>query len=117
MMWINLVGLVLIGIIIWWFWLYKAKTIKVRNGSIEVIVKDGVYQPANISIPANKAVEIAFYRQDPTPCAEALLIPDLDISETLPLNKKVVVSIPATVKGNYPFHCQMQMYKGTLSVE
>ena len=49
MMWINLIGLVVIGLIVWWFWLYQTKSTEVRDGSIEVRVKDGVYQPANIT--------------------------------------------------------------------
>lgn len=114
MMWINLAGFGLIGLIIWWFWLYKSKSTNVRNGSIEVRVKDGVYQPANITVPANKSVQLLFYREDASPCAETLLIPELDISETLALNKRVMVTIPATEAGVYTFHCQMQMYRGTL---
>ena len=117
MMWINLIGLIVIGLIVWWFWLYQTKSTDVRDGSIEVRVKDGVYQPANITVPANQSVQLLFYREDATPCAETLLIPELDISETLVLNKRVTVTIPASNAGSYPFHCQMQMYRGTLVVK
>lgn len=117
MMWINLIGLIVIGLIVWWFWLYQTKSTDVRDGSIEVRVKDGVYQPANITVPANETVQLLFYREDATPCAETLLIPELDISETLVLNKRVAVTIPASNAGSYSFHCQMQMYRGTLVVK
>ena len=52
MIWINLAGLILIGLIVWWFWLYKAQSTQIKDGSIKVLVKDGVYQPANITVPA-----------------------------------------------------------------
>jgi plastocyanin domain-containing protein len=117
MMLINVAGFGLILLIIWWFWLFKAKSTKTQDGMIEVIVKDGVYHPSNITLPANKPIQIVFIREDPAPCAETLVIPDLEISETLPLNKKMIVEIPASKAGKYPFHCQMQMYRGNLIVE
>ena len=117
MMWINFAGLGLIVLIIWWFWLFKAKSTKTQDGIIEVIVKDGVYQPSNITLPANKPIQIVFIRKEPSPCAETLVIPDLEITETLPLSKKTIVEIPACKAGTYPFHCQMQMYRGNLIVE
>jgi len=117
MLWINLIGLIVIGLIVWWFWLYQTKATYVQDGSIEIRVKDGVYQPANITVPANESVQLLFYREDATPCAETLLIPELDISETLVLNKRVAITIPASNAGNYSFHCQMQMYRGTLIVK
>lgn len=116
MVWINLVGIGVIGLIVWWFWLYQSKSTEVTNGSVEILVKDGTYHPNNITVPANEIVNIIFYREDATPCAETLLIPELGVSETLPLKKKVTVSLPASEPGDYPFHCQMQMYKGKVTV-
>jgi plastocyanin domain-containing protein len=117
MLWINLAGVALIAIIVWWFWLYKSPSVGMQEGAIEVIVKDGVYQPSKIKIPANKSATITFIRQDSSPCAEAMLIPDLDINATLALNKTVSVEIPASPPGRYAFHCQMKMYVGELIVE
>jgi plastocyanin domain-containing protein len=117
MLWINLVGVGLIVLIVWWFWIYKSPSIALQEGVIEVIVKDGVYQPSKIKIRANEATTITFNRVDPSPCSETLLIPDLEINATLTLNKKVSVEIPASLPGRYPFHCQMKMYAGELVVE
>ncbi len=117
MFWINLAGVALIVLIVWWFWIYKSPSIALQEGVTEVIVKEGMYQPSKIKIRANAATTIAFNRVDPSPCSETLLIPDLDINATLTLNKKVSVKIPALVPGRYPFHCQMKMYIGELVVE
>ena len=62
MIWINLAGLILIGLIVWWFWLYKAQSAQIKDGSIKVLVKDGVYQPANITVPAHQSVQLMFVR-------------------------------------------------------
>lgn len=117
MLWINLTGIALIAVIIWWFWLYKSSSVALQEGDIEVLVKDGVYQPSKIKISANTDATVTFQRLDPSSCAETLLIPDLEINATLPLNKKVSVTIPASLPGRYAFHCQMKMYVGELIVE
>ena len=117
---INLIGLGLIVLIVWWFWLYKPETQAIDNksnhGDIVITVENGVYQPASLSVPAGKAVTLAFERKDASPCAATVQFPDLEISEELPLNKKVTINLPAMTAGKYAFHCQMQMYKGELIV-
>lgn len=117
-MWlINIAGLALIALIVWWFWLYKPKEVEVGKEDLTIVVDAGTYQPSRIKIPADKPVTLQFIRKDASPCAEMVLFPDLDISDTLPLNKNKGIQLPALKAGVYPFHCQMQMYRGELSVE
>ena len=104
----NILGISLIALIVWWFWLYKEQSIRIAEGSLEILVKDGIYQPSHIKIRANEERQIVFRRADATPCAEMLSIPELDISERLPLNKKTVISLPGLPAGGaspepYPF--------------
>jgi plastocyanin domain-containing protein len=117
MLWINLAGVALIAVIVWWFWIYKSASVAMQEGVIEIVVKDGVYRPSIIKIPANKDATITFARKDPSSCAETLVILDLEINATLPLNKKVSVKIPASPPGHFAFHCQMKMYVGELIIE
>ena len=117
MIFINILGLSLIVLIIWWFWLYKPKGVAVSEEGIVVTVENGVYQPARIKLPARKPVTIQFLRKDASPCAATVLIPELEIAEELPLNKSRAIRLPAMNKGEYAFHCQMQMYKGLFVVE
>jgi plastocyanin domain-containing protein len=56
-------------------------------------------------------------RKDPSPCAETLLIPDLQINDFLPLNKLKTIQLPMLTPGEYTFHCQMQMYRGQITVQ
>tara|TARA_R110001583_G_scaffold102853_2_gene249489 strand:- start:2337 stop:2687 length:351 start_codon:yes stop_codon:yes gene_type:complete len=114
---INLFGLLFISLIVWWFWLYKEKEMSVSEDEILITVEDGVYQPSRIKLSAGQPTTLQFLRKDASPCSATLLIPDFDISADLPMNKVSAIDLPTLKKGEYPFHCQMQMYKGTLIVE
>lgn len=50
MIWlINLSGLALMALIVWWFWLSGAgKPRRATHGAVDIIVDDGVYEPAVI---------------------------------------------------------------------
>ena len=116
MMTVNLIGFLAIGLVVWWFWLYKPSSTSARDGDIVIIVDAGSYAPAHVTLPAHQATTLTFLRKDASPCAEVVMIPSLDISETLPLNKSITLTLPALDPGEYPFHCQMQMYRGILTV-
>jgi plastocyanin domain-containing protein len=111
---VNLAGLVLIGLIVWWFWLSKPKSQRVASGVIEVIVDGGVYTPARIEVVAGQPVTLRFLRKDPSPCAEKVLFDDLGIAADLPIGQPVELVITPKAPGEYAFTCQMQMYRGTL---
>jgi plastocyanin domain-containing protein len=116
-MWIiNIVGVLLIALIVWWFWLYKPNETSASKDLV-IDVENGVYTPAHIKLAANQATDIVFNRKDPAPCAEMLQVPAFDISETLALNKQTRIHLPAMPAGEYDFHCQMQMYKGKIHVQ
>ncbi len=112
---INLAGFALIAGILWWFWLAQPKA---ESGGEErvITVENGIYRPARIQLPAGTPTSLTFMRKDPTPCSETVLFPQLEISETLPLNRRKVIPLPALSPGEYDFHCQMQMYKGQILV-
>jgi|TARA_R110002096_G_scaffold44500_1_gene119597 plastocyanin domain-containing protein len=114
---INILGVLLIGLIVWWFWLYKPKEVVVSEEGIIVTVEDGTYQPSRLKLPSGKSTTIQFIRKDASPCAAMVLFPDFNISEELPLGKNKSITLPAMTKGEYAFHCQMQMYRGTLLVD
>jgi plastocyanin domain-containing protein len=117
MLLINIAGFVLIALIVWWFWLYKPKDAELGENDLVITVENGTYSPSRIIVPAGAAVEIKFIRKDQSPCSETLLIPDLQISDTLPLNKLKTIKLPALASGEYAFHCQMQMYRGQITVK
>jgi plastocyanin domain-containing protein len=117
MLFINLVGVGLIALIVWWFWLYKPKAMTQLSKDLVVTVDNGVYSPARITLKRDVEHSLQFLRKDASPCAEMLVIPKLDISETLSVNKQTTIKLPKMGPGSYEFHCQMKMYKGLLLVE
>ena len=117
MLTINIAGLLLIMLIVWWFWLYKPRQVEAGAGDLTIVVDKGVYQPSRIRLPANTPATLYFIRKDASPCAETVQFPELEISETLRVNRRETVKLPALAPGEYSFHCQMRMYRGQLNVE
>ena len=116
MMMINVLGVLLIALIGWWFWLYKPKEATANDGTMTVIVDNGTYEPSRIRLPAGKATTLRFLRKDASPCAGTVVFADFDISEELPLDKTKDINLPPLTPGDYSFTCQMQMYRGELLV-
>jgi plastocyanin domain-containing protein len=112
---INLAGIVVMALIVWWFWLSRPRARRASGaGAIEIIVDNGVYTPARIEVPAGKPVTLRFVRKDPSPCAEKALFDDLGISADLPVGKPLDVTLTPPRPGEYEFTCQMRMYRGML---
>lgn len=116
MMIINLLGLLLIALIVWWFWLYKPQAVLANKNTVTVVVDNGTYEPSRIRLLAGQNTTLRFLRKDASPCAATVVFADFDISEELPLNKPKDISLPPLASGEYPFTCQMQMYRGALIV-
>jgi len=113
---VNLTGLSLIILIVWWFWIKKPKTLKASSNEIEIIVENGVYNPSRIEVKLGEKIKLTFLRKDPSPCTEKVIFDELGISLDLPVDKKVSVSLKPETAGEYSFSCQMKMYVGTLIV-
>jgi plastocyanin domain-containing protein len=112
---INIGGLVAIGFVVWWFWLARPAALRAAGeGAIEVLVADGVYTPARIEVEAGRAVRLRFLRRDPSPCAEQVIFDGLEVAAELPVGSPRELSLTPPKPGEYPFHCQMNMYRGRL---
>lgn len=114
---VNLAGLALIALIVWWFWLSRPKARSAAgDGPIEIVVNDGVYAPARIEVRAGAPVTLRFRRRDASPCAEQVRFDELGIAEELPLGEAKDITLTAPAPGEYEFTCQMKMYRGVLVV-
>lgn len=116
MMIVNLTGISLIVLIVWWFWIKKPQSLKVSSNKIEVIVDNGVYTPSRIEVKLGQPVTLSFLRKDPSPCAEKVIFETLGLSLDLPVNKTADLIVKADDVGEYVFNCQMKMYLGNLIV-
>lgn len=114
---VTLGGIAAIALIVWWFWLSSPKAEHPSaQQPIDILVKDGVYQPAALEVPAGQPLTLRFTRHDATPCAEKVVFGELGIVADLPLEKSQTVNLPALKPGSYEFTCQMGMYRGRLIV-
>jgi len=118
---VNLIGLGLIGFIVWFFWLVKKKGVKaaLMSGGYQeqmVLVKGG-YTPDVIVVEAGKPVRLNFVRQESASCSEMVLLPDFNKSAKLPEGETVAVEFLPKQPGEYEFACQMGMFRGKLIVE
>ena len=119
MSWIvNLIGLALMALIVWWFWIARGPGRRPLddNDVIDIVVAGGAYHPAVIECRAGQILRLRFMRLDPNPRAEQVVFPRLDVSEALPLGEATLLTLRPERPGIYRFTCQMRLYKGTLIV-
>jgi plastocyanin domain-containing protein len=115
---VNTIGIFLIGLIVWWFWINKSRAASTKiDNIIEIKVKDGIYQPANIEAEINHPITLRFIREDASPCAEIVVFASLNISKQLPLKEPVDIYLNIKKPGEYEFTCQMGMYRGKLTLK
>jgi plastocyanin domain-containing protein len=113
----NILALLCIAFIIWWFWLAKAKANSIKENAIDIIVKNGVYEPNRITAKADSSITLNFIRKDLSPCSEFVIFDALDIHVQLPVDKKFPIKLVDLKPGTYKFTCQMGMYQGELVVD
>ncbi len=118
---VNLIGLGLIGFIVWFFWLVRTKGVRaaVTSGGYQeqmVLVKGG-YTPDVIVVGRGKPVRLNFVRQESASCSEMVLLPAFNKSANLPEGETVPVEFLPKEPGEYEFQCQMGMLRGKVIVE
>ncbi|MFO1387178.1 MAG: cupredoxin domain-containing protein [Chitinivorax sp.] len=118
---VTLLGLALIAFIIWFFWLKKSKGTAAHLGSsglqeAMILVKGG-YTPDVIVVKTGRPVRLNFRREETASCSEMLVLPAFSKSVKLPTGENVAVEFTPDKPGEYPFSCQMGMFRGRLIVE
>jgi plastocyanin domain-containing protein len=114
----NILGLLVIVFIVWWFWLAKPRAgAAIENGVVEVIVENGVYTPSVIQVSRGQPLTLRFLRRDPSPCAEKVIFSNLNINADLPINEPKDIQLNVDTPDSYEFTCQMGMYRGKLLVQ
>lgn len=117
---VNVAGLGLIGLIVWYFWLSKpAGTLAgVTSDGVQeafIVVKGG-YSPDTIRVSAGQPVRLVFNRQESDPCSERVVLDAFGVSAELPQGSNVPVVFTPTEAGSYEFACQMGMLRGKVVV-
>lgn len=118
---VDVAGLALIALIVWFFWLVKTKGTRAAatSGGYQeqmVLVKGG-YTPDVIVVEAGKPVRLNFVRQESASCSEMVLLPAFNMSTRLPEGQTVPIEFLPKERGEFEFSCQMGMFRGKLIVE
>ena len=118
---VDLIGLGLIGFIVWFFWLVKAKGVKaaLTSGGYQeqMVLLKGGYTPDVIVVERGKPVRLNFVRQELASCSEMVLLPTFNKSAKLPEGETVAIEFLPKEPGEYEFQCQMGMLRGKIIVE
>ena len=118
---VDVVGLALIGFIVWFFWLVKAKGVRAVTTSAgyqeQMVLVKGGYTPDLIVVERGKPVRLNFVRQESASCSEMVLLPAFNKSTRLPEGETVPVEFLPKERGEFEFACQMGMFKGKIIVE
>lgn len=118
---VTVVGLALAALIVWFFWMKKARGHRAAltsDGYQEamILVKGG-YTPDVIVVQHGKPVRLRFRREETASCSEIVQFPDFNKSAKLPVGEEVHVEFLPEKPGEYGFSCQMGMFRGRLIVE
>ena len=118
---VNLAGLGLIGLIVWYFWLSKpiGSAAAVTSAGVQeaFIVVRGGYSPDTIQVSVGRPVRLVFNRQESDPCSERVVFDAFGVSAELPQGSNVPMEFTPTEAGTYEFACQMGMLRGKVVAE
>ena len=118
---VDLIGLGLIGFIVWFFWLVKTKGVRAAMTSAgyqeQMVLVKGGYTPDVIVVERGKPVRLNFVRQESASCSEMVLLPAFNKNANLPEGETVAVEFLPKDPGEYEFQCQMGMLRGKVIVE
>lgn len=113
-------GLLLIGFIVWFFWLKRAPGVRAGQTSgyqeAMILVKGG-YTPDAIIVQHGKPVRLNFRREESASCSDKVVFADFQKTADLPTGQTVAVELLPKEPGEYTFSCPMGMFRGRLIVE
>lgn len=118
---VLLAGILLIGFIVWFFWLKRAKGIRAAETSggyqeAMILVKGG-YTPDTIIVSRGRPVRLNFRREETASCSDKVVFEHFGKSAELPTGELVAVELMPKEAGEFAFACPMGMFHGRLIVE
>src|SRR6266705_3232753 len=88
-----------------------------QSGEVHVDVTERGFEPAEVKVPAGKAVTLVMTRKTDQTCAKEVLFQSLNQRYPLPLNQAVRIELPASQKGTITYQCGEKMMGGQVVVE
>lgn len=116
-----IVGLILIGFIVWWFFGKHAEetgqSTITNNEQTATIVVNGGYSPATVVLKKGVPAQVNFDMQDSTACLSHVVFEQLGVNKDLTKQKITKIDIPTDKAGTYNFACGMDMFHGKVVVK
>ena len=118
---VTILGILLVGFIVWFFWLKRSKGVRAAETSggyqeAMILVKGG-YTPDTIIVRAGRPVRLNFRREETAGCSDKVIFADFQKSADLPTGELVPIELMPKTPGEFSFACPMGMFRGRLIVE
>ena len=116
-----IVGVVLIGLIIWWFFGRHQESAghaqQANNEQTATVVVKGGYSPSTVVLKKGVPAKVNFDMQDHTACLSHVVFSSLGVNKDLTKQKITTVDIPTYKAGEIDFACGMDMFHGKVVVK
>ncbi|QQR93089.1 MAG: cupredoxin domain-containing protein [Candidatus Iainarchaeum archaeon] len=89
------------------------------NGAQEIALKAtryGTYQPNYLFVKKGIPVRIRYSADAEAGCGREVIFPEFRVRKYAPTNGDALIEFTPTRAGRFPFHCSMQMFRGTIEV-
>lgn len=83
---------------------------------VKITVKEDGFSPTNVVLRRGVQSRITFVRQVTDTCATEIVVRELGISLTLPLNEPASVDVTPRSIGQYDYGCGTGAFHGTITV-
>lgn len=93
------------------------RSASVQGGEVHVDVTDRGFDPAEVKVPAGRAVTLVMTRKTDQTCATEVVFPSLGQRHALPLNQPVRIELPARATGTLSYQCGMNMLEGRITIQ
>lgn len=116
-----IVGLILIGFILWWFFGKHQEAVGdatvSQNDQEATITVHGGYSPSTVVLKQGVPAKVNFAMKDSTACLSHVVFDKLGVDKDLTKQPVTTVKIPTNKAGEYDFACGMNMFHGKVIVK
>ena len=92
----------------------RMEPLRADERHFRVTVDGEGFHPGSLTIPAGEFITLVVTRTSDNTCAKQIVIPLLNETRSLPLDRPVEIKIPPQDKGTLTFACGMDMFHGVV---